>query len=234
MASSMQIIDKVVRVSTDDTELVMIQTRAEAYMKIALYQTELEMGVKIIEYMPQILKDEKVRRELGIPEFDEIIIRPGRHPAREADITLIKGKKPVMRFSVKFSPSGRIRYCLQSWKYERVDADLLALIPVRSIQKGKSFYYIAIIYIPRILRIYPIKKLGDLVGKLLDEKRKVEGIEMLWTINIKEIASALRDYEIINLQNEILKKQDEMLKKQDETIDVLRRILKVLEESRKS
>ncbi len=250
----MQIVDKVVRVREKGTELVMIQTRAEAYMKIALYQTEPEMGVKIIEYLPRVLRDEKVRRELGVPDYDEIIIRPGRHPAREADITLIKNKKITVKLSVKFSPSGKIRYCVQSWKYERADTDLLALVPVRAIISKKSRYYIAIIYVPRILRIYPTSKLSELINKLLDEKRKAENLEMLWTINIREVASALRDYEMLRRQDEMLKRQDEMLRRQDEmlkrqdemlrrqdemlklqreTLDVLKRILKILEESKK-
>ena len=209
-----QIVGEIVRIHEAGTELVALQVNARVYMRMALYQTEPEMGVKILEYLPEILKEEKVQRELGLPEYDNIIIRPRKHASREADIELIRNNKPIARYSVKFSPSGRIDYCLKSWRSEKINFDLLALFPVRGIKKSQSLYYIVIVYIPKILKMDTLSRVRDFIWKLLDEKKIVEGLERLWTVNIREIAAALRDYE--------------MLKKQDEMLKILREILEVL------
>ena len=233
MTDTFQVIGRVVRVRIEDKEIVMLQTKAEAYIRIALYQTEPQMGIKIVGHLPQMLRDAKVKQELELPDYDKIRINPGKHPPREADIMLLKDRTPVARFSVKFSPSGSVRYVVESWKYERSKADLLGLIPLRAISDGKTLYFIALVRIPYVLSAYPVKTLVHFIRKLIDEKKEVEGFDLLWPVNIKEVSAALRDYEILRRQDEMLRKQDEMsklqrdiLKKQEKMLELQQEMLK--------
>ena len=215
-----QLVEEVVKIREGDAEVVMLQAKAEAYMRMALYQAEPELGAKAVEALPEILMDERVRRNLGLPEFDRVIARSRRHPSREADITLLHGDNIVGRFSVKFSPTGNVRYCIEAWRCERLDIDLLALVPLRGVRSsvesedfrdvvggGESIYYISITRIPAILRHYPAGRLVGLFDRLLDLKREAEGLRYVWRVNIVEVARALRDYDLIRRQDEMLELQ---------------------------
>mgnify|MGYP000126625138 CR=1 FL=1 len=239
--SSVEIAGRVIKVREAGAEVTMLQTKAGEYMRMALYQTEPELGVKAVDLLPTILKDKDVGRELGLPEFDRIIVRPRRHHSREADLTLLRDGEVVARFSVKFSPTGNIRYCIDSWRAERADADLLALVPVRGVRsdtesddfvealkRGESIYYITITRIPSTMRRYPTRELLGLFDRLLGVKREAEGLRYVWRVNIREVARALRDYEMLRRQDEMLELQRETLRRQDEMLELQRETLGVL------
>jgi len=220
----------------------MLQTKAEAYMRMALYQTEPELGAKAVEILPEILMDERVRRDLGLPEFDRVVVKPRRHSSRDADVTLLRGDNVVGKFSVKFSPTGNVRYCIDSWRGERLDIDLLALVPLRGVRsgvesedfkdvmkRGESIYYISITRIPAILKHYPTRRLLGLFERLLDLKKEAEGLRYVWRTNIVEVARALRDYNIIRKQDRIVEMMNKMLELQRETLCVLKNVRDLLE-----
>ena len=103
-----QLVERVIRIQERGAEVIMLQTKAEAYMRMALYQAEPKFGVKIMGLLPNVLREEDVKRDLGLPELDRIVVKAGKHPPREADISLLRNGVVVGRFSVKFSPTGNI------------------------------------------------------------------------------------------------------------------------------
>jgi len=239
------IIGRVIRIREADTEITMLQTSAGEYVRMALYQTEPQLGVKAVDLLPTILRNKNIQRELGLPEHDSVIVRSRRHRSGETDLTLLRNGRAVARFSVKFSPTGNIKYCIDSWKAERADADLLALIPVRGIRSnvesddlrealrhGESIYYITITRIPSAMRHRPTRELLGLFDRLLDVKRGVEGLRYVWRVNIVEVARALRDYEVIRRQDEMLELQRGTLRRQDEMLELQRETLSVLRDMR--
>jgi len=239
LAGGTQLVERVIRIQERGAEVIMLQTKAEAYMRMALYQAEPKLGVKIMSILPNVLREEDVKRDLGLPEFDRIVVKAGKHPPREADISLLRNDVVVGRFSVKFSPTGNIRYCIDSWKSERFDFDLLALVPVRAIKgggesedlreilrSGESIYYVVITRVPVMLKQYPTRRLLDLYRRLLDSKKEAEGLKHIWRTNIVEVSRALRDYEIIRRQDEMLELQRETLRRQDEMLELQRETLR--------
>ena len=205
------------------------------YMKSA---TPQRFGVRILRELPDILKQEDVRKTLGIPEFDKAIIKESTHSPLEADLTLIKNKNIACRLSVKASPTGNLDYIAKSWRNERTNLDLLAIIPLEGRRNGEIVYYVAMIRAPKIIKSEGPTRIKSYLLSVIDAKREGESLERLWPTDFSEISEDIKVFAFLKKQDEILRKQDEILHKQDEILhkqdEILRKQEEFLEGQRES
>lgn len=213
--------------------IVEAQVEPRVVMRLALVKTEPELGVEALRLLPDILKDERVRRELGLPDFDEIVLRPRTHSPEEADVELRRAGTTIAEYSVKFAVRGNFQYAITAWKREIRPLDLILLIPLRGVKGEKSIYYIGVFWISAELRLQPTSEIVRIIHSLLSEKMREENLDNIWSIDIREIATALRDYENIRRLAELAEKieevREEMRKGFQELSTTLKKIAELLE-----
>lgn len=186
-------------------------------------------GIRIMRELPDLLSDEEVRSALEIPEFDDVIVREHSLMPMEADITLMKDGNVVKRYSVKATPRGNIAYVISSWRMERGDLDLMAIIPLEGRKNGEIVYYVAVILVPAFMKGRRFSEIRKCILDAIKTKMEDEGLEGLWITDFAEIASAIRDFTIIKNQNEMLRLQREFLVLQREYLRIQSKMLGLLE-----
>ena len=174
MAKSTQIpVGEIITMEVKEGKLLALQVEPKAIMRMALYKTEPELGEEIVSLIPNILRDDNIRRELMIPEFDEAIIRPRSHKRIEADVELLHKGKKVAELSVKFSSRGNIYNSIVAWRKETRPLDLLLIFVIRAWLSQRSEYYAVFVYVPKEFRIYLPKIVEGYVFRLLGKKAKI-------------------------------------------------------------
>ncbi len=190
--------------------------------------TPQKFGVRMLRELPDLLKQKDVKEILNIPEFDKTIVRESTHSPLEADLSLIKDNKVVAELSVKAS-TGNLDYIIKSWRTERRNLDLLAILPLEGRKNSNITYYVALIVVPKILRRENPARIRKYLLSVINAKREEEKLDRLWPTDFSEISGAIRDFELLRKQDEILRKQDELLKRQEVMIKKFDRIIEILE-----
>ena len=219
----------VVRVITkevDGVRIVEAQIRPSAIMRLALVKTEPELGVEAVRTLPSILRDERVRRELGLPEFDDVVLRPRTHSPTESDLELRLRGRTVGEFSVKFAVRGNISYAINAWKRELRGLDLILLVPLRGVRGEESIYYIGVFWIDASLRAQPTQAIVDVIYRMLSEKMREEKLENIWPVDIREVALALRDYRIMRTLERVEESLTRVVERLDRIVELLRELLR--------
>ena len=230
LAKSSQIpVGEIITMEVEGGKLLALQVEPKAIMRMALYKTELELGEEIVGLIPSILKDDNIRRELMIPDFDEAIVRPRSHRRIEADVELLYERKKVAELSAKFSSRGNIYNSIVAWRKEMRPLDLLLIFVIRAWLSKQSEYYAVFVYVPKEFRIYLPRVIEGYVFRLLSKKAKICKFSHYRIIDSREVSAALRDYIILKNQERMLENQEKMLENQKKMIHYLEKIASLLE-----
>jgi len=197
-------VGEIITLDVEKGKLLALQVEPKAIMRMALYKTEPELGEEIVSLIPEILKNEDIRRELMITKFDEAIVRPKSHKRIEADIELLHKGEKVAELSVKFSSRGNIYHCIVAWRKEIRPLDLLLIFIIRTWLSERSEYYAVFVYIPKEFKIYSPKIVEGYVFKLLSKKAKVCGFSHYRIVDSREVSAALRDYMLLKNQEKMI------------------------------
>ena len=222
-------VGEIITLDVEKGKLLALQVEPKAIMRMALYKTEPELGEEIVSLIPSILKNNDIRRELMIPEFDEAIVRPKSHKRIEADIELLHKGERVAELSVKFSSRGNIYNNIVAWRREIRPLDLLLIFIIRAWLSEQSEYYAVLVYIPKEFKIYSPRIVEGYVFKLLSKKAKVCGFAHYRIIDSREVSAALRDYMLLKNQERIIRNQERIIRNQEKMIHYLEKIASLLE-----
>ena len=220
---------EIITVDVEGGKLLALQVEPKVIMRMALYKTEPELGEEIVSLIPNMLRDDNIRRELMIPEFDEAIVRPRSHKRIEADIELLYKEKKVAELSVKFSSRGNIYNSIVAWRKEMRPLDLLLIFVIRTWSSQRSDYYGVFVYVPKEFKIYLPRIVEGYVFRLLSKKAKICKFSHYRIVDSREVAAALRDYMILENQEKMINNQKEIIENQEKMIRYLEKIALLLE-----
>jgi len=163
-------------------EVKLFQRELKELVRVTLPSHPIDLGKFTTLILGDILKDDKVKKELGL-NFDDLKVYPGPQPRESADIELLRNGEIIGMINVKTCVSGILKAALRKLKSSIRPGEDGAVIMFALCQKGESTEARMIIaLIPeKALKSYETLDIQDVIQSKIREKAEKEGYN---TINL--------------------------------------------------
>nr|HDO81231.1 hypothetical protein [Candidatus Bathyarchaeota archaeon] len=163
-------------------EVKLFQRELKELVRVTLPSHPVDLGKFTTLILGDILKDDKVKKELGL-NFDDLKVYPGPQPRESADIELLRNGEIIGMINVKTCVSGILKAALRKLKSSIRTGEDGAVIMFALCQKGESTEARMIIaLIPeKALKSYETLDIQDVIQSKIREKAEKEGYN---TINL--------------------------------------------------